>query len=62
MLLYRSYDDNGVTIELDKVKDAFPNKEGANMADGLKKAKEELFDKTARDWVNQVTICWIGSM
>lgn len=40
--------------ELEKIKTPYPKDKDAQLGDGLKVTKEQLFDKTGRDWVYQV--------
>lgn len=50
--LFRSYDPAGVKNELSRIE--LPDSKGTKMAEGLKVVKEQIFDRTTRDWVYKV--------
>jgi len=52
----KSYEMNGVFTELEELKNISLVEKGSNMEQGLRVSKEDLFDKTAREWVQQVLI------
>jgi len=49
----RSYDAAGVHNELSRIQMPGENK-GKKMGEGLKVVKEQIFDRTTRDWVYKV--------
>ena len=52
VLSFRSYDPIGVMTELNRIQ--LPGTKGTKMDEGLKVTKEQLFDRTSRDWVYKV--------